>query len=172
MCFSTGMACSGRESRLGVMNSSSRDRRSQLGLFPGQEAFTTLHFFCDWALHIKLTRRPAGLLLQEFDRQVPAMLAGAHDEYSSAYKRAWVSFEICREAPGKSYQQCSDELNAAEAEAKHSILERNAYLWAGGGSYATLLLLPAAMVIPPAIICGLLFALVELVLWIISGFRA
>jgi hypothetical protein len=41
--------------------------------------FATLEFFCDWALHTKLTKHHAGVLLQEFDRQVPEMLQGIHD---------------------------------------------------------------------------------------------
>jgi len=50
---------------------------------PATRAFATLQFFCDWALHIKLTRDRAGRLLQEFDRQVPAMLEGAHDDLTT-----------------------------------------------------------------------------------------
>jgi len=50
---------------------------------PNREAFPTLRFFCNWALHIKLTSSRAGHLLQEFDSQVPAMLEGAHDDLST-----------------------------------------------------------------------------------------
>src|ERR1035437_6707259 len=50
---------------------------------PNTEAFTTLRFFCNWALHIKLTSARAARLLKEFDSQVPAMLEGAHDNVSN-----------------------------------------------------------------------------------------
>ena len=50
---------------------------------PTTDSFTTLRFFCNWALHIKLTSARAGRLLQEFDSQVPAMPEGAHDNVSN-----------------------------------------------------------------------------------------
>jgi hypothetical protein len=93
-------------------------------------------------------------------------------EYIGAYNYASSSFDGCRALPGNSYQQCWDKQHAMEAEAKRDILDPNPYLRFTGGSYVLLLFLPAAMVIPPAIIYGLLFALVKLVLWIINGFRA
>ena len=59
-----------------------------------RESFATLEFFCDWALHIKLTRYHAGILLQEFDSQVPEMLQGAHDELTFKSAKVFKIFEF------------------------------------------------------------------------------
>lgn len=94
-----------------------------------------------------------------------------NEAYSGAFSRAYTSFDLCRDIPGGSHEYCVKTREAALAEAKRDTLDKNPYLWASGGFNASLLLFPVFMVVPPAIIYGLLFGLAKLGLWIIDGFK-
>ena len=59
-----------------------------------RDSFATLEFFCDWALHIKLTKYHAGVLLQEFDRQIPEMLQGIHDDLTFKSAKIFKIYEF------------------------------------------------------------------------------
>jgi hypothetical protein len=98
-------------------------------------------------------------------------IKGRNDKYSFYVLNAYGDWRGCLENRLKSSQQCAFERDTALADAKRDTLDGNPYLWASGGSYATLLLFPVFMVVPPAIIYGLLFGLAKLGLWIINGFK-
>jgi hypothetical protein len=94
-----------------------------------------------------------------------------NEEYKGDYLRASLTFDTCRALATNSYQQCSDQQEVALAEAKRSTIDKNPYLWATDGSYAMLWLFPVVMLVPPAMVYGLLFAFTKLVLWIVNGFK-